>query len=318
MTKHHQPSRRKFLMQGASVVSLAMLPAHVRSFANSETQRLATTRIACQQYPWMTLMARDGASWDNSLTRSLQMVVDSGCLDFEPMLETPKQASHLLAALKSKQINSYSVYVNSILHDARKVPEQLDNILAVADAIQPYGVKIITTNPAPISWDTPKDKSDDELATQVAALNELGGALKQKGIVLAYHNHDAEMRHGAREFHHMMRASSADKVKLCLDAQWIYRGVGNSSLALMDIVDMYAARVVSVHLRQSFRGTWSETFSQGDIDYASILQRLRAEHRPMHFVLEQAVEATSPHTLNAIQAHRQSLAYASTLIGSEQ
>lgn len=90
------------------------------------------------------------------------------------------------------------------------------------------------------------------------------------GITLAYHNHDAEMREGAREFHHMLTGTNPENVKLCLDAHWIYRGAGNSQFALFDIVELYCDRIVERHLRQSHDGIWSEVFGAGDIDYTSL------------------------------------------------
>ena len=48
-------------------------------------------------------------------------------------------------------------------------------------------------------------------------------------------------------------------MKLCLDTHWIYRGAGNSNVALFDILKLYGDRVVSLHLRQSVGGVWSET-----------------------------------------------------------
>jgi len=47
-------------------------------------------------------------------------------------------------------------------------------------------------------------------------------------------NRDAELRQGGREFHHMLTATNPDDVKLCLDAHWIYRGCGDSQVAVFD------------------------------------------------------------------------------------
>jgi inosose dehydratase len=52
----------------------------------------------------------------------------------------------------------------------------------------------------------------------------------------------------AREFHHMMAGTDPDKVSLCLDAHWIYRGSGNSSVALFDVLKLYGSRTREIHL----------------------------------------------------------------------
>ena len=70
---------------------------------------------------------------------------------------------------------------------------------------------------------------------QAEALDKLGARLKQMRLILAYHNHDAELRNAAREFHHMMLGTDPALVTLCLDAHWIYRGAGNSAVALFDM-----------------------------------------------------------------------------------
>jgi inosose dehydratase len=121
------------------------------------------------------------------------------------------------------------------------------------------------------------------------------------------------LREAAREFHHMMAGTDPRYVTLCLDAHWIYRGAGNSSVALFDIVKLYGARITELHLRQSVKGTWTEAFGEGDIDYAALARELRALKLKPLLVMEQAVESGSPKTMTAAEAHRRSAAYARRL-----
>ena len=136
-----------------------------------------------------------------------------------------------------------------------------------------------------------------------------GKELRQLGLKLAYHTHDAEMREGAREFHHMLVGTQPENVHLCLDAHWIYRGAGNSQVALFDIVNLYADRIVELHLRQSHDGTWSEVFEAGDVDYERLAEMLISKNLKPHVVLEQAVEEGTPHTMDTVAAMQKSLAY---------
>ena len=129
------------------------------------------------------------------------------------------------------------------------------------------------------------------------------------GLTLAYHNHDAEMRKSAREFHHMMLGTDAKNVSLCLDSHWVFRGSGDSQVCLFDIVKLYADRVVELHLRQSQRGVWTEAFGPGDIDYARLVKMLLERKVRPHVVLEQAVEAKSAKTLGPVEAHAKGVAY---------
>lgn len=128
-------------------------------------------------------------------------------------------------------------------------------------------------------------------------------------MTLAYHNLYVELRHGAREFHHMLTATDPDCVKFCLDAHWVFRGCGNSQVALFDALSHYADRVVELHLRQSEKGIWTEAFSsKGDIDYDRLSGFLKKKGIRPHLVLEQAVEGETPKTINAVEAHKKGVA----------
>jgi inosose dehydratase len=153
-------------------------------------------------------------------------------------------------------------------------------------------------------------KNDAQLKTQAAAMNELGRQLKSTGMTLSYHNHDMELRNAAREFHHMMLGTDASLVTLCLDAHWIYRGSGNSAVALFDVLKLYGERISELHLRQSRNHVWTEAFGDGDIDYVAMAEHLKKIGARPHLVLEQAVEKDTPTTMDALAAHRQGALYA--------
>ena len=107
----------------------------------------------------------------------------------------------------------------------------------------------------------------------------------------------------------MMVGTDPAHVTLCLDAHWVYRGSGNSQVALFDIVKLYGPRITELHLRQSQNGVWTEAFGPGDIDYPRLAAGLlRIGVKPL-LVLEQAVEAGSPNTMNAVEAFQKSTAY---------
>ena len=109
----------------------------------------------------------------------------------------------------------------------------------------------------------------------------------------------------------MLAGTDPSLVKFCLDAHWVYRGAGNSALALFDIVKLYGSRVIELHLRQSQGGVWTEAFGPGDIDYARLARDLTSQGCWPHVVLEQAVEAGTDHQLSPVAAHQQSRVFAS-------
>jgi hypothetical protein len=70
-------------------------------------------------------------------------------------------------------------------------------VLSIASLAKTLGTRIIVTNPSPIRWSGPEDKTDAQLRFQARSLDRLGAALKVLGLKPAYHNHDAERRQGA-------------------------------------------------------------------------------------------------------------------------
>jgi inosose dehydratase len=108
----------------------------------------------------------------------------------------------------------------------------------------------------------------------------------------------------------MMVGTDPAYVTLCLDAHWVYRGAGNSAVALFDVLKLYGPRITELHLRQSKGNIWTEAFGEGDIDYPAIARYLlEIDVRP-HLVLEQAVETGSPKTMSTVEAFQESSQYA--------
>lgn len=266
-----------------------------------------TPHIATNQYPWAMFCRREGRNFTDDLPACIREVADSGLDGFEPVIGSLAQLDALAVLLGQAGLEMRSIYVGTELHDPKQAPRSIDSVLAIAEKARPLGTRIIVTNPNTLPRDAQgaqADKNDAQLQTQARSLDCLGRQLAEAGLTLAYHNHDAELRQAAREFHHMMLATDPAHVTLCLDAHWIFRGAGNSALAVHDIVKLYGRRVSELHLRQSVGGVWCETFGKGDIDYSHIARDLAAQSVQPHLVMEQAVEKASPATMNAVQAHR--------------
>lgn len=204
-----------------------------------------------------------------------------------------------------------SIYAGSRLHDAGW-EQNVREVLAKAVFAKQLGATVLITNPQPL----PRDKTDAELECQAHGLEVLGKELAGMGLRLAFHNHSPEMKASAREFHHMLVGTDPRHVGLCLDAHWIYRGAGNSQVALFDIVRLYGPRIVSLHLRQSREGVWTQSMGDGDIDY----RRLAAMLRDLRFdgpaILEQAIEAGTPTDLPPSERERASRQYVRDVFGA--
>lgn len=305
------PTRRDVL----HTLGAAGLAALARPAAGESRRRLP---VACQQYTWFSYYRREGKDWMADPQASLAAFRSTGLRGYEPAVGAQAEIEALGPHLKAHDLWTRSLYVNSTLHEADQAEASIAEALEVARAARPLGVEIVVTNPSPIRWGGPENKTDAQLRVQAEALDRLGAELRALGMTLAYHNHDIEMRESAREFHHMLVATDPENVRLCLDAHWVYRGSGNSQVALFDIVSLYADRIVELHLRQSHDGVWSEVFEPGDVDYPRLAAALYARGLRPHLVLEQAVEEGTPRTMPPTDALTRSLAYVEQVFASTE
>jgi inosose dehydratase len=302
-------TRRRFL-ENTAIVSAATL------LARPLAEAAGKLHVACNSYTWQTFYARESRNFNASLDAGLQDVVRSGLDGFEPLVTSPEEIDKLFPLLKKHGLEMRSLYVNSVLHRAETLGASVSQIMTIAGKAQAAGTRIIVTNPSPIRWGGPESKDDAQLKFQAESLDELGAKLRAIGLTLAYHNHDIELRNAAREFHHMMLGTDPKNVTLCLDAHWIYRGSGNSSIALFDVTKLYGNRIRELHLRQSIHNIWSETFGEGDIDYPALAQRLLDIGIKPHVVLEQAPENSTPKTMGPVEALRASSDYVRRVFAS--
>ena len=276
-----------------------------RGVAAAEPQE--PLHVAINQWSVGSIRHRDKQHPQVAFADELAGLAAAGINGLEPGLGSADQVDALAGQLAKHNLQLRSIYTGSSLVDRANVDKELERIIALAKRAKPVGTKIIVTNPSPLPGR--QGKSDEQLRTQAAALDKLGRELAALGMTLAYHNHDVELEHAAREFHHMMQGTDPAALTLCLDAHWVYRGAGHSQVALFDVLKLYASRVSELHLRQSTGNVWSETFGDGDIDYRALVQKLLgAGVRPL-LVLEQGPERDTPQTLETAEVHRRSVRY---------
>jgi inosose dehydratase len=228
---------------------------------------------------------------------------------WEPFLRGAGDLEARLATAERAGLGIRSAYFGARMHEKTAADEARRHLVAIATEARGTTLSTIVANPDPIRWGGLEDKTDAQLAYQAGVLAEFGAILHEASLTLCYHTHDAEMRQAAREFHHMLLATPSGTVRLALDAHWVWRGAGNSMLALLDIVRLYGARIGLVHLRQSRDGIWAETVEGGDIDYRALAAAIAdAGVRPL-LTIEHAVEAGTASTLSEREAHRRSAHY---------
>lgn len=299
-------TRRHVLTSLSALAGAALLPDHQTAQATAAAK---PQPISCNAYTWNTFYERAKKQWMANPDTSLAEFAQTGLTAYEPSFNNADEVRKLASFLPKYKLTMPSLYVNSTLHRTADAQQSIDSVLAIADAAKPAGTTIIVTNPSPIKWGSTDDKTDTDLTEQARHLDRLGAELRKRGMVLAYHTHAPEHRQAAREFHHMLLASDPRNVSLCLDAHWVYRGSGNSQIALFDVVKLYGKRIAELHIRQSKKGIWQETLTDGDIDYRRLAADLKTQGvRPL-VVLEQCLEKGSPNTLGPVEAQKLNVVY---------
>ncbi len=263
--------------------------------------------ISCNTYNWKTFFKRDGLQWGEDFDYCIREFSKTGIKAIEPAFSVADDVRRILPHLKKYGIQMPSAYCNSFLHDSDQAPQSIKDVLGIADALQEEGTKILVTNPNPIKWGEKIAKTDKQIIEQTKNLRFLGKELYARGILLAYHIHDMELLDGGKEFHHVLQNTNPEEVAFCLDAHWIYRGCGDSEIAVYDMMKLYSDRVAELHLRQSRGGVWTETFGEGDINYKLMADFFKKAGRKPHLVIEQAVEKGSSEDHDAVSAHQLSL-----------
>ncbi|MEM9657525.1 MAG: sugar phosphate isomerase/epimerase, partial [Planctomycetota bacterium] len=272
MRKHNRTMTRRDVLPTIGAAAAASAWLGMKSESAAAGLR-GDRQIATNTYPWMTFARRAEQSFEIHSDELLADIASAGIAGYEPIIESVDEFDGLDRRLGQHGLEMRSIYVNSALHEPSLAKESVARVSEIAAAAHELGTRIVVTNPSPIRWGGPENKSDAQLRTQAQALDRLGARLRDLGLSLAYHNHDAELRQGGREFHHMLTATDPEHVRLCLDSHWVFRGCGDSEVALFDALTHYWNRIVELHLRQSADGVWTEVYAmEGDIDYTLLFE----------------------------------------------
>ncbi len=268
--------------------------------------------IATNVYGWTQLARAAGQEFDRAA--AMAQARAAGLTGWEDAFRSAAEVAAVAADAEAAGLSMRSAYVFGAFHEEALAAQSSDAALAICDAALPHGVTRFISNPDPLPGGTPK--TDAQLRIQSRALEALGQAIRARGGALLYHTHAPEMQMAAREFHHMMAATDPAALSLCLDIHWVYRGAGDSMVALEDIIRLYAPRIGELHLRQSKGGIWDETLGEGDIGLATVATMLADRGvRPL-LTLEHAYEEGTPSTMDPVSAHAASVATTTRLFGA--
>lgn len=313
MTSHRAPlstasqcSRREFLQQTGSAALL--LGALGSATAKAGEGGKPATVVGANSFVWTQYARRDKKPFD--IGETMSVLRDLGYDYLEPGMDftKPESVATLAEQMKSKGLKPVSLYCGPRLHEADKAKGVVDQLLAAAKVAKECDFQVFSCNVAPIG----REKTDEELKTQVAALKDFGQGLKELGLQLGIHHHLPEMANNAREFHFNFRNSPADTVGFCYDVHWVWKG----GIAPMDALREYGNRVVTWHIRQSREGVWWEDLDTGDIDYGAVAHYAAEHQMPRRFTVELALEAKTQITRTGMENHRRSLEFIRKVFGA--
>jgi inosose dehydratase len=308
-------SRRRFITHTAlaggflASGSAPLLPQPLLGAAASPRPKVNPV-VGCQLYGWGQYYEREGKNLDAHLDEVLSALRDSGYDYAEGTLDThtPDNTARFAERLKRKGLVPVSLYTGGSFHTAEAAPKTTERILAAAKVAHAAGFRVLVCNPDPIG----RDKTDEELKTQVAALNTLGEELRRLGMEFGIHHHTPEMRREAKEFHYNFQNSPAGTVDFCFDVHWVYRGGLHPAKAL----ELYHHRIVSWHLRQSRNQIWWEDLDSGDIDYPEIRRWVDNKSIPRRYTVELALEGGTKITRSSVENHRRSRDFVRQVLGA--
>ena len=306
-------SRREFIARTGSAAALGSLASSAVVLSHLNAADAATSPdkalVGSNIYGWTQYAQRDKKKLD--VEEVISALRDCGYDYLENFMDVgrPENITRFAEQLKAKGLQPLSLYTGARLHEAGKADEAVAKVLAAAKVGRESGFRVISCNPDPIG----REKTDDELKTQVAALTKLGEGLNALGMRLGVHHHMPEMANHAREFHYNFRHTKPDVVGFCYDVHWVWKG----GVMPMDALREYGDRVVTWHLRQSRDKVWWEDLDTGDIDYDAVAEYAKEHKLPRRFTVELALEGGTKITRSAVENHRRSREFVRKVFGAE-
>ncbi len=296
----HSTSRREFIRRVGSAVALGAVlsPLAGCETAGRDASGGKKTLVGSNIYVWGQYAARNKKPLE--VEDVISALRDCGYDYLEAFMKVaqPEESAKFAEQLKAKGLQPVSLYTGARLHEAGKASEVVASVLAAAKVAQQAGFTVISCNAEPIG----REKTDEELKTQAAALTELGTGLNALGMKLGVHHHMPEMASHAREFQYNFQHSQPDVVGWCYDVHWVWKG----GIAPLDGLQQYGERVVTWHLRQSRDNVWWEDLDSGDIDYAAVANYARQHKLARRFSVELALEPGTKITRSVVENHRRS------------
>jgi inosose dehydratase len=269
--------------------------------------------LTTQIYVWTQQFQAQNKTLADGLEEALPAIQRAGYPRVELIADflRPDLRAKTLSLLKKHQLEMPTMYAGSTLYEPEAAEKSITEILDLAEALEPAGLRALTTNPNP----KPRHerKTDEELELQARSLNRLGEGLQKRGVGLLIHHHTPELVDNAREWRHQLKHTDPEVVSCCVDVHWAFRGGQEPFPFLRETGN----RLASVHLRNSTNGVWMEDFNDGDVDYRKIADYLKEMEYDQYLVVELAYEKETKITRSLEENLRLSRLYTEKLFGPQ-
>jgi len=254
--------------------------------------------VGSNVYGWGQYAERDHKPLD--LGGVISALRDTGYdyLEYYLDVNRPEENGRFAEQLRAKGLQPVSLYTGARLHEADQAQEAVRKVLASAHVAAQSGFRVISCNADPIG----REKTEEELKTQAAALTDLGKGLNALGLKLGVHQHLPEMANHGREFHYDFDNTRPEIVGWCYDVHWVWKG----GIPPGEALRQYGERVVTWHLRQSRDRIWWEDLDTGDIDYGEVARFAKDHGLARRFSVELALEPGTKITRSVVENHRRS------------
>lgn len=305
-------SRRRFISVSAGLMAGAAF-AEEKTAAKPEPDTAPSDDklplVGSQLYGWGQYYGREGKELHAHLDEVLPAIQDCGFDYAEGFLDSqrPENNERFAERLQIHGLKPVSLYTGGEFHTKDGAAKTVERLVAAARVCGAAGFSIIVCNPDPIG----RDKTDEELNIQAAALEQFGRELGGLKMSLGMHQHTPELRQDGRELHSIFNQTPRDLVGFCMDVHWIFRG----GLKPMDILKRYHSRLVSWHLRQSRDEIWWEDLDTGDIDYGAIAAFAKEKELTAPYTVELALEKETKITRSVVENHCRSRKFVREIFG---
>ena len=238
--------------------------AFVTGLASSYLLPGSTTGImlGCQTNAWPV----DPAHFD-SLLSVLEKIREFGFTGFETGFRNlESQAANLESArqrIASSGLQFFGVHIFLLQYDEKTHIAPAELYERVCQTSAALGAQRLILSGAPVS-------TENELTRKVEGLHKAGEVAKQRGLKLAYHNHDQEFSNSAWEFQGLLRLTDPNLVGFLLDAGHAFQGGADVPAFLEE----NRRRIIGLHLRD-FRDGKQVPLGSGDFPLAQVAAVLK-------------------------------------------